>query len=67
MPWLLLGDSDMQHVGTLDVDMSLDAEALGDMRDIAATTVDDIVQVPATFLVQPETIFAAAKTRHSWR
>jgi hypothetical protein len=30
VPWLLLGNSDMQHVGTLDVDMSLDAEALGD-------------------------------------
>ena len=30
VPWLLLGESDMAHVGTLDVDLSLDAEALGD-------------------------------------
>ena len=30
VPWLLLGSEDMPHVGTLDVDLSLDAEALGD-------------------------------------
>ncbi len=30
VPWLLLNESDMSHVGTLDVDLSLDAEALGD-------------------------------------
>lgn len=30
VPWLLLGDADMAHVGTIDVDLSLDAEALGD-------------------------------------
>ncbi|WP_434559955.1 hypothetical protein [Pseudomonas sp. Z4-20] len=30
VPWLLLANDDMQHVGTLDVDLSLDAEALGD-------------------------------------
>lgn len=31
VPWLLLGnDEDMPHVGTLDVDLGLDAEALGD-------------------------------------
>ena len=30
VPWLLLNESDMAHVGTLDVDLSLDAEALGD-------------------------------------
>lgn len=29
VPWLLLGNEDMPHVGTLDVDLSLDAEALG--------------------------------------
>ena len=29
VPWLLLGNVDMPHVGTLDVDVSLDAEALG--------------------------------------
>lgn len=28
MPWLLLEDSAMKHVGTADVDLSLDAEAL---------------------------------------
>ena len=30
VPWLLLSESDMRHVGTVDVDLSLDAEALGD-------------------------------------
>ena len=30
VPWLLLGDSDMSHIGTRDVDLSLNAEALGD-------------------------------------
>ena len=30
VPWLLLSESDMPHVGTLDVDLSLKAEALGD-------------------------------------
>ena len=30
VPWLLLNESDMLHIGTLDVDLSLDAEALGD-------------------------------------
>jgi hypothetical protein len=29
VPWLLLGNEDMPHVGTLDVDLGLDAEALG--------------------------------------
>ena len=30
VPWLLLNEADMPHIGTLDVDLSLDAEALGD-------------------------------------
>lgn len=30
VPWLLLANDDMRHVGTLDVDVGLDAEALGD-------------------------------------
>lgn len=30
VPWLLLGESDVPHIGTLDIDLSLDAEALGD-------------------------------------
>jgi hypothetical protein len=30
VPWLLLGAEDMPHVGTLDVDLTLDAHALGD-------------------------------------
>lgn len=30
VPWLLLGNGDMPHVGTLDVDIGLDAAALGD-------------------------------------
>lgn len=29
VPWLLLGNDDMPHVGTLDVDLGLDAAALG--------------------------------------
>lgn len=28
VPWILLKDSEMRHVGTLDIDLSLDAEAL---------------------------------------
>src|SRR6266852_5411054 len=30
VPWLLLENEDMHHIGTVDVDLSLDAEALGD-------------------------------------
>ncbi len=30
VPWLLSSESDMRHVGTVDVDLSLDAGALGD-------------------------------------
>lgn len=30
VPWLLLQNEEMPHVGTLDVDLGLDAEALGD-------------------------------------
>jgi hypothetical protein len=30
VPWLLLENEDMNHVGTLDVDIGLDAESLGD-------------------------------------
>ena len=30
VPWLLLRDSDMPHIGTVDIDLSLNAEALGD-------------------------------------
>ena len=30
VPWLLLSGADMPHIGTLDVDLALDAEALGD-------------------------------------
>ncbi len=30
VPWLLPSESNMSHVGTLDVDLCLDAEALGD-------------------------------------
>ncbi len=30
VPWLLLSSDEMPHVGTLDVDLGLDAEALGD-------------------------------------
>ena len=30
VPWLLLSGADMPHIGTLDVDLTLDAETLGD-------------------------------------
>ena len=30
VPWLLLGEADIPHIGTLDIDLSLDADALGD-------------------------------------
>ena len=30
VPWLLLDNEEMRHVGSLEVDLSLDAEALGD-------------------------------------
>jgi len=30
VPWLLLDNFEMPHVGTIDVDLGLDAEALGD-------------------------------------
>ncbi|WP_244564605.1 hypothetical protein [Rhizobium sullae] len=30
VPWLLLEADDMQHVGTIDIDLTLTAEALGD-------------------------------------
>lgn len=30
VPWLLLANEEMPHVGTLDVDIGLDAEALGE-------------------------------------
>jgi len=30
VPWLLLDNEEMPHVGTSDVDLGLDAEALGD-------------------------------------
>ena len=35
VPWLLLNNHDMPHVGTLDVDLGLDAEALGDNEYVA--------------------------------
>ena len=30
VPWLLFPDAEPSHVGTLDIDLSLDAQALGD-------------------------------------
>jgi hypothetical protein len=42
VPWLLLGNEDMPHVGTIDVDLGLDAEALGDGE--YATLVDALME-----------------------
>src|ERR1700754_1009461 len=42
VPWLLLGNNeDMPHVGTIDVDLGLDSEALGDGE--YATLVDALL------------------------
>lgn len=41
VPWLLLDDTDMKHVGTRDVDLSLDAEALAE-DDQYATLVGEL-------------------------
>jgi hypothetical protein len=30
VPWLLLENEEMRHVGTIDIDLSLDADALAD-------------------------------------
>lgn len=35
VPWLLLKDSEMKHVGTADIDLSLDAEALAEDAEYA--------------------------------
>lgn len=35
VPWLLLDNDDMHHVGTIDIDLSLDAEALADTAYVA--------------------------------
>ncbi len=42
VPWLLLENDDMRHVGTLDIDLSLHAEALGDGE--YATLVEALLQ-----------------------
>jgi hypothetical protein len=42
VPWLLLDNEDMRHVGSLDVDLSLDAEALGDGE--YATLVESLME-----------------------
>jgi len=41
VPWLLLDNQDMRHVGTLDVDIGLNPEALGDGE--YATLVDSLL------------------------
>ncbi|ROP50016.1 nucleotidyltransferase AbiEii toxin of type IV toxin-antitoxin system [Enterobacter sp. BIGb0383] len=41
VPWLLLHSEDMPHVGTLDIDLGLDSEALGDGE--YATLVDSLM------------------------
>ena len=35
VPWLLLADSEMKHVGTRDIDLSLNAEALAEDDEYA--------------------------------
>lgn len=41
VPWLLLHSEDMPHVGTLDIDLGLDSEALGNGE--YATLVDSMM------------------------
>ena len=54
-PWLLLSEADIPHMGTLDVDLTLDAEALGDgetsekfrhLDDFGPTSVRQFVDRP---------------------
>lgn len=35
VPWLLLDNEDMRHVGTVDIDLGLDSEALGEEEEYA--------------------------------
>ncbi len=42
VPRLLLGDAEMEHVGTIDVDISLDAEALGDEQ--YANLIEELIE-----------------------
>ena len=42
VPWLLFDDAEMEHVGTMDIDLGLDAEALG--GDEYATLVDSLIK-----------------------
>ncbi len=38
VPWLLLDNDDMRHVGTVDIDLGLDPEALGDGEYVKLVT-----------------------------
>lgn len=62
VPWLLLDQRDMPHVGTLDIDLGLDAEALGDGEYAALS-----VKVKATMLRKASSaeipFFSRAATR----
>ena len=42
VPRLLLGDAEMEHVGTIDVDISLDPEALGDEQ--YANLIEELIE-----------------------
>ena len=42
VPWLLLGDTEMTHVGTIDVDISLNVEALGDGQ--YASLIEELIE-----------------------
>ena len=66
VPWLPLGEADMPHVGTIDVDPSLDAEALGmvstrRLADKAATR--DQGRAPPTHIPHTATGTAAPPRR----
>ena len=46
VPWLLLGEAEMQHVGTADVDLGLNPAALGDSEYVRLV---EALQEQATF------------------
>jgi hypothetical protein len=46
VPWLLLEQSEMQHVGTADIDLSLNAEALAENEQYATRPDSSVYRRP---------------------
>jgi hypothetical protein len=62
VPWLLLDNEDMRHVGTLDVDLTLHAEALGDGE--YATLVGALMKAGYEQGKDPQTHYLSQITPH---